>query len=44
MFALNIAPSYAPGLHLTGVVASAPPAELQYIYDQMGSSCTAAMT
>jgi pimeloyl-ACP methyl ester carboxylesterase len=37
MFALKIAPSYAPDLHLTGVVASAPPAELQYIYDRMSS-------
>jgi pimeloyl-ACP methyl ester carboxylesterase len=37
LFALQIAASYAPELHLVGVAASAPPAELQYIYDHLGS-------
>jgi pimeloyl-ACP methyl ester carboxylesterase len=37
LFALEIAGSYAPELHLVGVAASAPPAELQYIYDHLGS-------
>jgi hypothetical protein len=36
LFALEIAGGYAPELHLVGVAASAPPAELQYIYDRLG--------
>ena len=37
LFALQIAARYAPELHLVGVAASAPPAELQFIYDHLGS-------
>lgn len=32
MFGLNIAASYAPDLHLDGVVAGAPPSQFQFIY------------
>jgi hypothetical protein len=32
MFGLDIAASYAPGLHLEGVVAGAPPSQFQAIY------------
>ncbi|MGH9080821.1 MAG: lipase family protein [Acidimicrobiales bacterium] len=32
MFGLNIADSYAPDLHLDGVVAGAPPSQFQFIY------------
>ncbi len=32
MFGLNIAASYAPELHLDGVVAGAPPSQFQFIY------------
>jgi pimeloyl-ACP methyl ester carboxylesterase len=37
LFALMIAGSYAPELHLVGVAASAPPSELEYIYDHLSS-------
>ncbi len=32
MFAWHIGPTYAPSLHLLGVVAGAPPSQFQYIY------------
>jgi pimeloyl-ACP methyl ester carboxylesterase len=37
LFALEIAASYAPELHLVGVAASGAPSELQYIYDHLGA-------
>jgi pimeloyl-ACP methyl ester carboxylesterase len=33
MFGLHIGPSYAPELHLKGVVAGAPPSQFRYIYN-----------
>jgi hypothetical protein len=38
MFALHIASSYAPELHLVGVVAGAPPSQLQLIYTFLQTS------
>ena len=38
MFALHIAASYAPGLHLVGVVAGAPPSQFSVIYTFLKSS------
>ncbi len=38
MFAWNIGPSYAPQLHLVGVVATAPPSQFQYIYTVLRTS------
>jgi hypothetical protein len=38
MFALHIASSYAPDLHLVGVVAGAPPSQLQLIYTFLKTS------
>ena len=32
MFSLHIGPSYAPDLHLKGVVAGAPPSQFSVIY------------
>jgi len=32
MFALHIGPTYAPDLHMKGVVAGAPPSQFAYIY------------
>ncbi len=38
MFALNIGTSYAPDLHLDGVVAGAPPSQFNLIYDFLKTS------
>lgn len=38
MFALHIAESYAPSLHLVGVVAGAPPSQLSLIYTFLKTS------
>ena len=38
MFALNIAASYAPELHLKGVVAGAPPSQFSLIYSFLKTS------
>lgn len=38
MFALHIARSYAPGLHLVGVVAGAPPSQFQVVYTFLKAS------
>ncbi len=38
MFSLAIADSYAPDLHLQGVVAGAPPSQFRYIYDFLTTS------
>ncbi len=38
MFAWDIGPSYAPQLHLVGVVAGAPPSQFQYIYSVLKTS------
>jgi hypothetical protein len=38
MFALAIGDSYAPDLHLDGVVAGAPPSQFQYIYTFLRTS------
>ncbi|MDR3647760.1 MAG: lipase family protein [Acidimicrobiales bacterium] len=38
MFALHIASSYAPGLHLKGVVAGAPPSQFYAIYQFLKTS------
>jgi pimeloyl-ACP methyl ester carboxylesterase len=38
MFALHIAASYAPALHLVGVVAGAPPSQFQVIYTFLKTS------
>lgn len=38
MFVLHIASSYAPSLHLVGVVAGAPPSQFQYIYAALETS------
>ncbi len=38
MFALAIGDSYAPELHLEGVVAGAPPSQFQYIYTFLKTS------
>jgi alpha-beta hydrolase superfamily lysophospholipase len=38
MFALHIAASYAPELHLQGVVAGAPPSQLGFIYQFLQTS------
>ncbi len=38
MFGLDIAASYAPELHLEGVVAGAPPSQFQYIYAFLAGS------
>ena len=38
MFALNIGTSYAPELHLDGVVAGAPPSQFNLIYDFLKTS------
>jgi hypothetical protein len=38
MFSLHIAPSYAPDLHLKGVVAGAPPSQFAVIYQFLTTS------
>ncbi|MDA8342173.1 MAG: alpha/beta hydrolase [Actinomycetota bacterium] len=38
MFAWYIGPSYAPSLHMAGVVAGAPPSQFKYIYAALKSS------
>jgi hypothetical protein len=38
MFGLHIGPRYAPGLHLKGVVAGAPPSQFRYIYNYLKTS------
>jgi hypothetical protein len=38
MFSLHIADSYAPDLHLVGVVAGAPPSQLQVVYTFLKTS------
>jgi hypothetical protein len=38
MFALKIAPTYAPDLHLVGVVAGAPPSQFALIYQFLRTS------
>lgn len=38
MFALHIGPSYAPDLHLAGVVAGAPPSQFNLIYQFLTTS------
>jgi len=38
MFAWHLGPTYAPGLHLAGVVAGAPPSQFQYIYSALRTS------
>lgn len=38
MFALHIATSYAPHLHLKGVVAGAPPSQFRYIFQFLRTS------
>ena len=38
MFSLDIADSYAPDLHLRGVVAGAPPSQFQYVYTFLKTS------
>jgi pimeloyl-ACP methyl ester carboxylesterase len=38
MFALNIAAGYAPGLHLKGVVAGAPPSQFYAVYQFLRTS------
>ncbi len=38
MFAWYIGPSYAPDLHLVGVVAGAPPSQFKYIYAALQKS------
>jgi pimeloyl-ACP methyl ester carboxylesterase len=38
MFALHIAPTYAPDLHLLGVVAGAPPSQFNLIYQFLRTS------
>jgi pimeloyl-ACP methyl ester carboxylesterase len=38
MFALNIGTSYAPDLHLDGVVAGAPPSQFNLVYDFLKTS------
>src|SRR4029077_20347431 len=38
MFALHIGPTYAPELHMKGVVAGAPPSQFNLIYTFLQSS------
>lgn len=38
MFALHIGPTYAPELHMKGVVAGAPPSQFNLIYDFLKTS------
>jgi pimeloyl-ACP methyl ester carboxylesterase len=38
MYALHIGPTYAPELHLKGVVAGAPPSQFNLIYDYLQGS------
>ncbi len=38
MFAWNIGPTYAPGLHLVGTVAGAPPSQFGFIYNFLKTS------
>ncbi len=38
MFTLHIGPSYAPDLHMKGVVAGAPPSQFDLIYQFLTTS------